>query len=143
MKYLLLIASVFIAVQATAQHGKLITEKTVTASGPKKDTNSKPIYNYVEQMPTSGYDYQKYINEHLKYPDSSMADNVEGRVIVQFIVNDDGTISECTVLRSLDPFCDAEAVRVISNMPPWNPARQNGQPVRVRFTMPITFKLNH
>ena len=139
MKHFLLIASVFLAIQTNAQNG---TEKVLTASEPKNDTGSKPIYNYVEQMPTSGYDLQQYLTGHIKYPDSSRADNTEGRVIVKFIVNDDGSISDCAVVRGLDPFCDAEAVRVISNMPPWKPARQNGKAVRVWFTLPVVFRMN-
>ena len=141
MKYLLLIASVFIAVQANAQHGRLITEKTITASGPEKDTNIKPIYSYVEQMPTSGYDFQKYLKDNIHYPDSARAYNIQGRVIVKYIVNDDGSISDCTVVRGIDPYCDAEAVRVISNMPNWKPARQDSKAVRVWYTLPIVFRL--
>ena len=139
MKHFLLIVSLFLTIQATAQNG---TEKVLTASGPKNDTGSKPVYNYVEQMPTSGYDYQKYLSEHIKYPAISRAEKIEGRVIVKFIVNDDGSISDCTVVRGLDSYCDAEALRVIRSMPPWKPARQNGKAVSVRYTMPVVFRMN-
>lgn len=140
MKHLLLIASTFIAIQATAQNNPVIVEKTITASGPKDDgTGKSGIYNYVEQMPSSAYDYKKYIAENLRHPNPE----VVGRVIVKFVVNEDGHISDVTLVRGIGGGCDEEAVRVIKNMPAWKPGKQNGKPVKVWFTMPIAFVASH
>ncbi len=100
------------------------------------------VYFYVEQMPKAGYDYQQYLNEHIKYPEAARASNVEGRVIVRFIVNEDGSISDCTVMRGIGSGCDEEALRVVKSFPAWSPGRQAGKPVSVYYTLPIVFRLN-
>ena len=81
----------------------------------------------------------KYLQENIKYPEQAKNNGVQGRVIVQFVVNKDGSISNDTVVRSVDPLLDAEAIRVVRNMPNWTPGKQRGEPVRVRFTMPVAF----
>ena len=70
-----------------------------------------------------------------------MEQNKQGRVIVQFVVNKDGSISEATVVRSVDTYLDAEALRVVNAMPNWTPGKQKGEPVRVKFTIPVNFRL--
>ena len=77
------------------------------------------VYKYTEQMPAPGYDLAKYLSEHLKYPDSAYNHDIQGRVIVKFIVNEDGSISDCNVIKGIGGGCDEEAVRVISRMPVW------------------------
>jgi TonB family protein len=99
------------------------------------------IYTYVEQMPVAGYDFNKYLSDSLHYPDSARINNIEGRVILKFIVNENGDISDAIVVRGIGGGCDEEALRVIKNMPVWKPGAQNGQPVKVLFTIPIVFKL--
>jgi protein TonB len=66
---------------------------------------------------------------------------VQGKVIVQFVVNKDGTVVDPVVVRSVDPYLDKEALRVINSMPKWKPGKQRGKPVRVRYTVPVTFRL--
>ena len=99
------------------------------------------IFSYVEQMPSAPYDYQDYLNKHIVYPDAARESNIEGRVIVKFVVNEDGAISDVQVQRGIGGGCDEEAKRVVSSFPKWKPGKQNGKPVKVYFTLPIVFKL--
>lgn len=82
-----------------------------------------------------------YLTNNVKYPRQAEKKNIQGRVICQYIVEADGSISNVSVLKGIHPLCDAEAVRVIQNMPKWNPGIENGKKVRVKYTLPITFKL--
>ncbi|MBP7359534.1 MAG: energy transducer TonB [Prevotella sp.] len=79
-----------------------------------------------------------YISKNIKYPTESDA---QGRVVVTFTVEKDGSITNATVTRSVDPAFDKEALRVINSMPKWIPGKRNGQNVRVRYTVPVTFRL--
>jgi TonB family protein len=102
-------------------------------------------FRYVEQMPDPRYDINKYIAENLKYPDSAIAQNIEGRVNVQFVVEEDGRITNAKLIgnKRLGGGCEEEAVRVVSSMPPWKPGKQNGRAVRVYYTIPVSFKLEN
>lgn len=84
----------------------------------------------------------KYIGKMMKYPTIAMENGIEGKVILRFVVLPTGEIGNVEVLRSLDPTCDKEAVRVVQGMPKWIPGKQNGTAVSVYFTLPIAFKLN-
>ena len=84
---------------------------------------------------------RKYIADHVKYPEIAKENEIEGTVIIKFIVECDGELSNITVLRAVDPILDSEAVRVISSLPRFKPGMQNGCPVRVWFTVPVEFKL--
>lgn len=102
------------------------------------------VFDAVEQMPEfpGGRDQlNKYYESNLRYPEVAIENGIQGRVIVQFIVNTDGSISDATVIRSVDPACDEEALRVINSMPHWTPGQTNGKNVRVRYTLPVTFRL--
>lgn len=83
----------------------------------------------------------KFLSDNIVFPQLAADNGVKGRVMVEFVVGLDGSISNAKVLRKLDPLCDEEALRVIRSMPKWNPARQNGKAVRSYFTMPIVFEL--
>ena len=86
---------------------------------------------------------QSYINRSLKYPQVSRENNSQGRVIVRFIINSDGTVTSPQVVRSSgDFYLDMEAVRVIESMPKWKPGKHKGKPVRVLFTFPVIFRLS-
>lgn len=84
----------------------------------------------------------KFLNDNINYPEDAQKRGKEGRVIVQYIVEKDGSLSDVNVLRSADPLLDAEAVRVVNSMPNWKPGKQRGQEVRVRYTLPVLFKLD-
>ena len=107
----------------------------------QKKHNDENIYEVVEQMPSfqgGAVALMSYINKTLKYPDEVCG---QGRVIVSFIVEKDGSITNATIRRSVDPAFDREALRVISSMPKWIPGKNNGRNVRVRFNVPVQFKL--
>ncbi|MCD8044252.1 MAG: energy transducer TonB [Tannerellaceae bacterium] len=102
----------------------------------------EPVFTTVEKMPEfpGGIDSMKvYIHRTIRYPEKFGDVGIQGRVICNFIVNEDGSISEPTVLRGLQEDLDAEAVRVINSMPKWEPGIQNGKPVKVRYTIPVNF----
>ena len=102
------------------------------------------VFMVAEQMPEfpgGMKELLKFLQDNLKYPENAMKNNVQGRVIVQFVVEKDGTPTEFKVLRSADPDLDAEALRVLQTMPKWKPGMQRGEVVRVKYTVPVSFKL--
>lgn len=106
-----------------------------------KKHNDENVYEVVEQMPSfpGGQEaLMTYINHNIKYPEEDCG---QGRVIVSFIVEKDGSITNATIRRSVDSAFDREALRVISSMPKWIPGKNNGRNVRVRFNVPVQFKL--
>ena len=84
----------------------------------------------------------KYLRDHIKYPAICRENNIQGRVLVSFVVNKDGAIVEPEVVKGVNPSLDKEALRVISTMPKWKPGKQRGKEVRVKFTVPVNFRLN-
>ncbi len=111
---------------------------------PADSTAKEEVFMVAEQMPEfpgGMKELLKFLHNNLKYPENAMKNNVQGRVIVQFVVEKDGTPTEFKVLRSVDPDLDAEALRVMKAMPKWKPGMQKGQVVRVKFTVPVSFKL--
>lgn len=102
------------------------------------------VYEELEDMPSfpGGPDaLMKWLNNNVKYPVQAQENGVQGRVIVSFVVGTDGRIDEAEVVRSVDPYLDREALRVVKSMPRWIPGRQNGECVRVRYNIPIAFRL--
>ena len=83
----------------------------------------------------------KFTQENTKYPKEAMDKGIQGRVVVQFVIDKDGSVVEPKVVKSADPLLDAEAIRMISSMPKWTPGKQKGEAVRVRFTMPVNYRL--
>ena len=111
---------------------------------PADSTAKEEVFMVAEQMPEypgGMKEMLKFLQDNVKYPENAMKNNVQGRVIVQFVVEKDGTPTEFKVLRSVDPDLDAEALRVMKAMPKWKPGMQKGQVVRVKFTVPVSFKL--
>ncbi|MBM6959579.1 energy transducer TonB [Bacteroides caecigallinarum] len=102
------------------------------------------IFMVVEQMPEfpgGMAELMKFLSKNIKYPTIAQENGIQGRVIVQFVVNQDGSIVDPVVMRSVDPYLDKEALRVISSMPKWKPGMQRGKAVRVKYTVPVTFRL--
>ena len=105
---------------------------------------SKKVYRSVEQMPQfpgGEAGLMRYLQSNINYPANAAKNNIGGRVILQFVVEKDGSIGEVKVVRSIDPEIDAEAVRVIKLLPNFIPGRQDGEPVAVWYTIPVSFKL--
>lgn len=93
------------------------------------------------QFPGGNGELMRYLSANIKYPTIAAENGIEGRVVLKFVVSKDGSISNIQIVRSLDPSCDKEAVRVVKGMPKWIPGMQNGHPVAVYFTLPVLFKL--
>jgi protein TonB len=118
----------------------------VTSSAPIEEEEDQVIFQVVEKMPSfPGGDAAlfKFLNENVKYPVIAQENGVQGRVICQFVVNRDGSIVDVEVVRSVDASLDKEAIRVIKSMPKWSPGQQRGKPVRVKYTLPVNFKLQN
>lgn len=108
------------------------------------EPEEQTIFEVVEQMPEfpgGTAALMQYLNKNIKYPVIAQEQGTQGRVIVQFVVNKDGSIVDAQVVRSVDPYLDKEAIRVINTMPKWTPGKQRGKPVRVKFTVPVAFRL--
>ena len=102
------------------------------------------VYDIVEVMPQypGGMpELMQYLAKNIKYPIQAQKKGIEGRVTVRFIVEKDGSISNVTVVRHIHPLLDKEAERVIKAMPKWSPGKQEGKPVRVKFNIPVAFRL--
>ena len=111
---------------------------------PADSTAKEEVFMVAEQMPEfpgGMKELLKFLQENVKYPENAMKNNVQGRVIVQFVIEKDGTPTEFKVAHSVDPDLDAEALRVLQTMPKWKPGMQRGEVVRVKFTVPVSFKL--
>lgn len=122
------------------------TNQAETASVVVKDTLTpdESVFEVVEQMPEfpGGYkEMMKYIEQNMRYPEEAKKAGTQGRVVVQFLVNKNGAISDVSVLHSVDRLLDAEAVRLVRSMPKWKPGMQKGKAVTVKYTVPLSFKL--
>jgi len=111
---------------------------------PEEEEDATTIFRIVEDMPAfPGGDAALlgFISKSIKYPVVAQENGVQGRVVCSFVINTDGSIVDAEIVRGIDPSLDKEALRVISAMPKWEPGRQRGKAVRVRYTMPIMFRL--
>lgn len=115
--------------------------KEIVVIGKIEAPNEGAIFDIVEQMPSFKGNVDQWLSLHLVYPDEAKKNGIQGRVIVQFVVNRDGSISDAKIVRSVNPLLDEEALRLIKNMPKWNPGKNNNENARCRFTLPVTFKL--
>ena len=110
----------------------------------QEEPATETIFEVVEQAPEfpgGNAELLKYLSKSLRYPVLAQENSIQGRVIVQFVVSKTGDITDVVVFRGVDPALDREAIRVVQSMPKWIPGRQRGTNVNVRFTLPVTFKL--
>ena len=134
-------------VQKQEMEGTRVVVKAESAEDTAQIKNVESMektFEVVEQMPAfPGGDaaLMKYLSENIKYPKAAEKAGEQGRVVVNFIVEKDGAISNVNVVRSVTPTLDAEAVRVIKAMPKWVPGKQDGQSVRVKYNVPVSFRL--
>lgn len=108
------------------------------------EPDDKP-FDVVEQMPEfpGGQEaLMQFLRQEVKYPKEAEEKGLQGRVVVRYIIEKDGSISEVEIAKSVNEYLDAEAIRVVKAMPKWKPGKQNGEPVRVKFTIPVTFRLS-
>lgn len=122
----------------------LKAKEEIAAPEPPKHEEETKIFEVVEQMPKfPGGDAAliQYLASHTNYPTVAAENGVQGKVYVGFVVERDGSVSDVKILRSVDPSLDKEAMRVVRSMPKWTPGKQNGSAVRVKFQVPVNFKL--
>ncbi len=123
--------------------GEVLKAKEVIADEKPKEEETK-VFDVVEQMPEfpgGQAALLKWIGDNIKYPTIAEENGIQGRVVCTFVVERDGSVTDVQVARSIDPSLDKEAIRVLKKMPRWNPGKQNGSAVRVKYTVPVTFKL--
>lgn len=118
-------------------------EEIATPEPPKHEEENK-VFDVVEQMPSfpGGQGaLMQYLSSHVKYPAVAEENGIQGRVTVQFVVEKDGSVTDVRTMKSVDPSLDREAERVVSSMPKWIPGKQNGSAVRVKYFVPVVFRL--
>jgi TonB family protein len=93
------------------------------------------------EFPGGTKSLMKFLNENLAYPEEARKNGIEGKVVSQFMVNEDGSLTDLKIVKGLGYGCDTEVLRLINLMPPWNPALQHGKTVKVIYTLPVVFKL--
>ena len=135
----------FANVVGNDENGEVLKAKEVIATEPVKPKEEEnKVFDVVEQMPSypgGNGALMQYLSKNIKYPVVAEENGIQGRVICTFVVERDGSVTDVRVAKSVDPSLDKEAVRVVSSMPKWIPGKQNGSAVRVKYTLPVTFRL--
>lgn len=133
-------------VKGNDEEGGLIlkAKEAIAQPEPPKHVEENKVFDIVEQMPAfpgGPVELMKWLGSHVQYPAIAQENGVQGKVIVAFVVERDGSITDVNVVRSVDPSLDKEAARVVRSMPKWIPGKQNGASVRVKYNVPVTFRL--
>lgn len=126
------------------QHSAQVEAYVAPAVVEEEEESSQQIFTVVETMPEfpgGTGELMKYLSKSIKYPVIAQENGIQGRVTCSFVINKDGSIVDAEVIRGVDPSLDKEALRVINAMPKWSPGKQRGKPVRVKYTVPVTFRL--
>ncbi len=92
-------------------------------------------------MPEPPFDINSYLSKNIRYPSAARENEIQGRVVLQFVVDQGGNVTNIEIKKDIGGGCGQEAVRVVKAMPKWKPGKQNGQPVKVYYTLPVSFKL--
>ncbi|MBR1415652.1 MAG: energy transducer TonB [Prevotella sp.] len=130
--------------QGSDEGQEVLKQNQVVVEKVEEKEEETKIFEVVEQMPQfPGGDaaLMQYLSSHIKYPAVAEENGIQGRVVCTFVVERNGSITDVRVVKSVDPSLDKEAVRVIKGMPSWIPGKQNGSAVRVKYTVPVTFRL--
>jgi len=130
--------------QREAQTQTYVPPTIVAAVVVEEEYTEEHIFEIVEEnpeFPGGLNECLRFLSSNMRYPPVAQENGVQGRVTVSFVINQDGSIVDVEVIRSVDPSLDREAMRVVSTMPKWKPGKQRGKPVRVRFNVPVTFRL--
>ena len=133
---------VCLVMAASAMPAAAQTQNNVQEKG---EEQKEPVLKVAEKMPEYPGGMSaclQYLSDNIRYPADAAKQKIEGRVLVTFIINKDGSVSDAEVLRPFHPSLDLEALRVVLSMPNWEPGYQRGHTVRVRFTVPVTFRLS-
>lgn len=131
-------------IASSEETGKAVEIAYVPPTVEEEEVVEQEIFEVVEQMPEfpgGQAALMQYLSKNIKYPTIAQENGTQGRVTVQFVVNADGSIVDAKVIRGVDPYLDKEALRVINSMPKWKPGMQRGKAVRVKYTVPVMFRL--
>ena len=126
-------------IETIARNVTKVTSSVEIQQKPKKAPNQ--VYTVAEVMPTFKGNLNKWLSENLRYPKDAVSRKEQGRVMVRFIVTDKGEVIQPEIVRSVSPSLDKEALRVVSNMPAWNPGRNGNKKVATKYTLPVKFSL--
>ena len=132
------------AIASSEEIGEAVIIKPISPTVDEEIPVEDEIFEVVEKNPEFSYNgmsLMQYLGKSIKYPTIAQETGTQGRVIVQFVVNKDGSIVDVKVVRGVDPYLNKEAIRVISTMPKWKPGTQKGEAVRVKYTVPVMFRL--
>ena len=135
------VGEVVVVEQAPDVQKKVKPAEKPNARDAEPEEGAFDVVEHMPQFPGGPAALMQFLSQSVKYPKEAVEKNIQGRVIASFVVEKDGSITEATVRRSIDPSLDAEALRVIGTMPKWEPGRQHGEAVRVKYTIPISFSL--
>lgn len=122
----------------------LMANTKVSAQVAERRASDDTVYDVVDRMPEypGGWNgLAEYLSGNIHYPEEAAEHNIEGRVMVGFVIEKDGSVTDVEVLRGIGYGCDQEAIRVVSGMARWQPGIKDDQPVRVHFNLPISFRL--
>ena len=132
-------------IASSEETGQAVEIAYVPPTVEEEEVEEQEIFEVVEQMPefpNGGMaGLMQFLSKNIKYPTIAEENGTQGRVTVQFVVNADGSIVDAKVIRGVDPYLDKEALRVINSMPKWKPGMQRGKAVRVKYTVPVMFRL--
>ena len=131
-------------IQASDDTQAAVEVKYTPVEVEEEEVEEEQIFQIVEEaasFPGGIGECKKWLGKNIKYPTISQENGVQGRVIVQFVINRDGSIVDAKVVRGVDPYLDKEALRVVNQMPKWSPGKQRGKAVRCQFTLPVQFRL--
>ncbi|WP_298071687.1 energy transducer TonB [uncultured Bacteroides sp.] len=132
-------------IASSEETGQAVEIAYVPPTVEEEEVEEQEIFEVVEQMPefpNGGMaGLMQFLSKNIKYPTIAQENGTQGRVTVQFVVNADGSIVDAKVIRGVDPYLDKEALRVINSMPKWKPGMQRGKAVRVKYTVPVMFRL--
>lgn len=120
---------------------EIVNLVTTTSYEVTPEADPEVVLIFVEQMPEFNGNVHDYLSKSVRYPAIAIEHGIEGKVICQFVINRDGSVVDVVVLKGVHPSLDSEALRVVKSMPNWKPGRQNGKAVRVKCTIPVSFRL--
>ena len=132
-----------VSAEDQADFVEITDDVPIVVEEPEKEEEIFQVVENQPEFPGGMAELMKYLQKNIKYPTICQEQGIQGRVIVQFVVNSDGSIVDPQVVKPVNPYLDKEALRVVSNMPKWKPGEQRGKKVRVRFTLPVTFRLSN
>ena len=132
------------AIASTEDTGQKVEVKYVPVEVKEEEPSEQEIFEVVENAPEFPGGMPaclQFLYKNIKYPPIAQENGTQGQVVLQFVVERDGSIGDIKVVKSVDPYLDKEALRVVKTMPKWKPGMQRGKPVRCRFTLPVRFRL--